>query len=269
MSWQAVAWVMQNSKAKHSDRLVLLAIAEEVRVKQHGGWCWPAIATIAKHAGLSERAVQYSLPELVSLGELCIEKNGSRHSVNRYRLPKMGCKVCTGGVQKSVPVFAPQPEVQPENYKTSPLPSHSAQTEPQNQKRQDGKAKAKPSEKPKAKPKAKPPIEVLVRVPGGFVRVVRPANRRLWTQPEKSALAGSLPQAYVEFFESEKGFLAEFEPQEIDSAPPAESDMQQRLRELRDDWNVKRKAGEIPKSLGVTEYRQNILAQEAKQKGAA
>ena len=80
---------------------------------------------------------------------------------------------------------------------------------------------------------------------------------------------GSLPQAYVEFFESEKGFLAEFEPQEIDSAPPAESDMQQRLRELRDDWNVKRKAGEIPKSLGVTEYRQNILAQEAKQKGAA
>ena len=98
---------------------------------------------------------------------------------------------------------------------------------------------------------------------------MRPANRRLWTQPEKSALAGFLPQAYVEFFESNKGFLAEFEPQEIDSAPPAESDRQPRLRELKDDWSAARKAGEIPKSLGVSEYRQNILAQEAKQKGAA
>ena len=122
MSWQAVAWVMQNSKAKHSDRLVLLAIAEEVRVKQHGGWCWPAIATIAKHAGLSERAVQYSLPELVSLGELCIEKNGSRHSVNRYRLPKMGCKVCTGGCKNLYQFLHPNQKYSQKTTKPLPYP---------------------------------------------------------------------------------------------------------------------------------------------------
>ncbi|KKL68349.1 hypothetical protein LCGC14_2125860 [marine sediment metagenome] len=87
MSVQAISWVFECSESESGYRLVMLAIANHTDAR--GENAWPAIATIAREARLSDRQVQRALPRLVRLGELEVVYRSGRHLTNQYRLPKM------------------------------------------------------------------------------------------------------------------------------------------------------------------------------------
>jgi len=84
MSVEAISKVLNYSKAKGSQKLVLIGIANH-----HGDeGAWPAIKTLARYANLSERRVQQMIRELEAMGELRIEEcKGSgfrQYKTNRY-----------------------------------------------------------------------------------------------------------------------------------------------------------------------------------------
>ena len=87
MSVQAISWVLEFSESESGYRLVMLAIANHTDAR--GENAWPAIATIAREARLSERQVQRALPRLVRLGELEVIRGAGYCGTNLYRLPKM------------------------------------------------------------------------------------------------------------------------------------------------------------------------------------
>ena len=88
MSVEAIAVVLHHSKASGTDKLVLLGIANHYG----DGGAWPAIATLAKYANVTERTVQRSLQALCRLGEIQIEYRdggGTRrgpYATNRFWL---------------------------------------------------------------------------------------------------------------------------------------------------------------------------------------
>ena|ERR1700676_1484656 len=86
MSCEAVKWVLRNSKAKGSARLVLLSIAEHA--DRNGERAWPSIATISRETGVHRASVFRSLIVLVQIGEVeMVRSGGGRHSqTNHYRL---------------------------------------------------------------------------------------------------------------------------------------------------------------------------------------
>jgi len=86
-----MSWVFRNSKAELGDRLVLLAIAD---FADDNGFCWPSVAKIAEKTLMSERAVQYSIRALVSLGELAASIGTGELHKNEYTV-LLGCKDCT------------------------------------------------------------------------------------------------------------------------------------------------------------------------------
>lgn len=87
MSIESVAIVLHHSRAKGSDKLVLLGIANH----DGDGGAWPSVATLARYANVEERAVQRSLKRLEGLGEVSIHVKGGGPSgipewkrTNRY-----------------------------------------------------------------------------------------------------------------------------------------------------------------------------------------
>lgn len=73
MSVKVIAWVWEHSMSRGSDRLVLLAIADNC---DHDGLnAYPRMAVLAKKTGLSERSVQRSVRALAATGELLVEMN--------------------------------------------------------------------------------------------------------------------------------------------------------------------------------------------------
>lgn len=96
MSVQAMSWVLEHSESRLGPRLVLLSIANHARADGTGAW--PAIATIAREARLSEREVQYAVRKLVAGGELEVQSGFGPKGTNLYSLPRMGgAKCCSGG----------------------------------------------------------------------------------------------------------------------------------------------------------------------------
>lgn len=83
MSFEAVRWILENSKTKGAQRLILVVIAEHA---DKNGLAWPSIETIARLANCSERFVKETIAKLES-GELIIERGGGRGRSNRYRIP--------------------------------------------------------------------------------------------------------------------------------------------------------------------------------------
>lgn len=82
MSIQAVAWVLEHSQAKLTDRLVLIAIANHADAR---GWnAWPSIPKIAEEAGVHETTVWRSIKALEVLGELTVQRRPGKNS--RYGL---------------------------------------------------------------------------------------------------------------------------------------------------------------------------------------
>ena len=81
--------VLNQSRARGTTKLVLLGIANH----DGDGGSWPTIATLARYANTSPRAVQRAINQLVLMGELKVEQNagGTQHTPNdrrpnRYRI---------------------------------------------------------------------------------------------------------------------------------------------------------------------------------------
>ncbi len=83
MSYEAVRQVLERSKTKGAQRLILLVIAEHA---DHSGIAWPSVQTIARLANCSARYVKDTIAKLKS-GELVLERGGGRGRSNRYRIP--------------------------------------------------------------------------------------------------------------------------------------------------------------------------------------
>ena len=83
MSIEAVRHVLERSKTKGAQRLILIVIADHA---DREGIAWPSVQTIARLANCSERFVKKTIKKLKS-GELIIEKGGGRGRSNRYRIP--------------------------------------------------------------------------------------------------------------------------------------------------------------------------------------
>jgi Helix-turn-helix domain len=85
MSFQAVSWVLEHSRARGNARLVLISIA--ACSNREGENAWPSVETLAREARVSERTVQYAIRRLEQLGELRVVRrsgeNGRTES-NRY-----------------------------------------------------------------------------------------------------------------------------------------------------------------------------------------
>lgn len=166
MSVQAMAWVLESSKARLGDRLVALAVANHA--DREGENAWPSIETLALEAHLSQRQVQRALKSLESIGELRISPSSGPRGTNVYTLvmtqaretreggdklsgvtncqgdkscindPKGGDKSCNGGV-------AP----------TSPEPSNNNHPEKIKQPSVRARVRATPTEKPENPEKRK------------------------------------------------------------------------------------------------------------------
>jgi len=83
MSFEAIRWILENSKTKGAQRLILIVIAEHA---DKNGLAWPSVETIARLANCSARFVKQTIAKLES-GELVIERGGGRGRSNRYRIP--------------------------------------------------------------------------------------------------------------------------------------------------------------------------------------
>lgn len=242
------------------EKMLLLVMASYA--DDDGGNIFPLVDSLARKTGQSPRAVHNFRSRLRDRGLIeAVRISGGRTSSEyRITLPNRAQgalfpleqpgTTSTPTVHQEHPNRAPQALSAPRilmdsvsdsasESKTSLLTSHSAKS---------------------ASREAAGKCEVQIRVPGGWVLVTKPKHRRLWTGREKTALEGALAEEFIAFFES-KGFTAKFSPCD---EPLAESPRARRRREIRDEWNAKRSAGEIPKGLGLTDYRQSLLEQEAK-----
>ncbi|WP_164775202.1 helix-turn-helix domain-containing protein [Nocardioides pantholopis] len=84
MSVEALAVVLHHSRAKGTDKLVLLGIANHAG----DGGAWPSITTLAKYANVHERNVQRALDKLVELGEVAVYRNdGGDHRTKTWARP--------------------------------------------------------------------------------------------------------------------------------------------------------------------------------------
>lgn len=105
MSYQAVEWVMKHSTTTGTDRLVMLAIAEQSRNESpyFDAWeSWPGLARITTYAGLSQkRTTSAAITRLVRAGLLERVKNGADQAAirgdrrpNLYRIPVANGRLC-------------------------------------------------------------------------------------------------------------------------------------------------------------------------------
>ena len=88
MSVEAMAIVLNHSRARGAAKLVLLGIANHINPDNDGAW--PSQAKLAQYANVSDRAVRDAIEVLVALGEVRVETAGgqsrSQYKPNRYWL---------------------------------------------------------------------------------------------------------------------------------------------------------------------------------------
>ena len=119
MSIQVMSWVWENSPAKGSGLLLLLALADHAH--DDGCGAWPSVKTLAFKTRLSERNVQYLLRELAANGLIHIEPKAGPNGANVYTVNCGGANFAPGevgftGVQPSaggVNIIAPEPSLEP------------------------------------------------------------------------------------------------------------------------------------------------------------
>jgi hypothetical protein len=84
VSVEAISLVLNHSRSEGTARLVLIGIANH----DGDGGSWPAIATLARYANVSERSVQRALRTLVELAEVEIHRNdGGTHKTRNDQRP--------------------------------------------------------------------------------------------------------------------------------------------------------------------------------------
>ena len=100
MSVHASSPVWLHSKATGSTLLVALALADR---SDDEGISYPSVAWIATKSRTSDRTVQYAIRELITLGELCIERGAGPKGCNVFRLQLQNLRGAdSAGVQPSV-----------------------------------------------------------------------------------------------------------------------------------------------------------------------
>lgn len=86
MSIEALAVVLNHSKAKGTAKLVLLGIANH----DGDGGAWCSIPTLARYANVDDRNVQRAIAKLVSSGELVVDiQAGGTHRTPEERRPNL------------------------------------------------------------------------------------------------------------------------------------------------------------------------------------
>lgn len=128
MSIHILSWVLRNSPTRLGARLVLIVLADHAA--EDGASAYPSVATIAREANLSRRAVQTALRELEA--EKHIKPIGeSRFGTTEYQILR-GRKVCAGEENgtnleedsKSASKDAPKPSFEP-SFESSDIPPSS------------------------------------------------------------------------------------------------------------------------------------------------
>lgn len=123
MSLDAITHVWKNSKQEGGNLLVMLALADYA---DDQGCSYPATATLARKARLSDRQVQRVTKKLEEEGEILVHKNKGRNGSNLYQIvglswgDKMsGVTKCRGdaGVAEGVTPTSPKPPVEPSKDK--------------------------------------------------------------------------------------------------------------------------------------------------------
>lgn len=86
MSGKVVGWAFEQSCRSPVAKLILVKLADNANEE---GYCWPSVALIVKHTGLSERAVRANLGSLEEDGLIRIETRMTAHRgqiSNAYQL---------------------------------------------------------------------------------------------------------------------------------------------------------------------------------------
>lgn len=84
MSLESLAVVLHHAKARGTDKLVLVGIANH----DGDGGAWPSVATLARYANVEERNVQRALKRLEKAGEVRIHvQAGGPSGVPEWRRP--------------------------------------------------------------------------------------------------------------------------------------------------------------------------------------
>ncbi|MBV8656298.1 MAG: helix-turn-helix domain-containing protein [Burkholderiales bacterium] len=104
MSHDAYRWAM-NLELRSTDKMVLTVLADCHNGKS--GQCNPAMATIAKRAGLSERCVKDVVKRLEKTGLIAVRRGtrGGMKVANRYEL----------SIGKAIPTFSSPPSPKSES----------------------------------------------------------------------------------------------------------------------------------------------------------
>ena len=101
MSIEAMTVVLNHSKAKGTEKLILLGIANH-----HGDQgAWPSVSTLAHYSNMSDRRVQQVIKALEESGELRVEMGKGagvgKYKTNRYWINVTCPPNCTGFPQHS------------------------------------------------------------------------------------------------------------------------------------------------------------------------
>ena len=94
LSVQAISWVIENSKHKLGNLIVLLMVANHAR--SDGTGAWPSVVTLGKESRLTERQTRRCLRVLEKSGELVTERGVGPHGCNLYSIP--GVKLSGGKI---------------------------------------------------------------------------------------------------------------------------------------------------------------------------
>lgn len=146
MSIESMAHVLKNSRAKGTDKLVLLGIANH----DGDGGAWPSIATLATYANVEPRGVKKSLRRLEELGELVIhvQAGGNEYTradrrPNRYEITV---------IERGVLSVTPSDGVSAEVPTGCPPGSHGVSAEASRGVRTDTLTTPEPSSEPSVEP---------------------------------------------------------------------------------------------------------------------
>jgi len=103
--------VFQNSTAKNSERLMLLAIADSIN--DDTGTAWPSVETLAAKVNVKERQAQNLIQALEELGELHVKRSIGRRHTSTYQIVDADKKnIITGEKVQSTTPFASAEKVQ-------------------------------------------------------------------------------------------------------------------------------------------------------------
>ena len=125
MSIEALAIVLNHSKATGAVKLILMGVANHINPDNDGAW--PSQVKLAGYANCTERYVRKALDELVELGEIKFETHGGKsaggNKSNRYWLTISCPSDCDGSVNHRIGKPRTLSQNTPNSVSNTPNPS--------------------------------------------------------------------------------------------------------------------------------------------------